>query len=174
MIIRCNNCNKKFDVDSSLIPEKGRLLECSGCNHSWFFNKETTIAPIEPVKNIILTEKEQKLDEVETSIIKTGDVKIENYETIELLDSEIKPDSPKYKNSTNDKIEYEKNLKNKVKKKYHILALILVFIISFIGLVIIVDTFKNPIAEIFPNTEFMLYNLYESMRDIILFFKDLS
>ena len=173
MIITCINCDKKFDVASNLIPEKGRLLQCNGCNHKWFFKKESTIKTNVPVKIINPTE-EQESGEIDTSLITTGSVEIENYETIELLDSEIKPDSPKYKNSTNDKIEYEKNLKNKVKKKYNILALILVFIISFIGLVIIVDTFKNPIAEIFPNTEFMLYNLYESMRDIILFFKDLS
>ena len=174
MIITCNNCDKKFDVNSSLIPEKGRLLECNSCNHKWFFIKETINAPIVPVKNIILKEEEQKPDEVETSPVKTEATKIENYETIELLDSEIKSVSPVYKNLTKDKIKFEKNIKNNIKKNYSILALTLVFIISFIGLIIIADTFKNPIAEIFPNIEFMLYNLYESIRDIILFFKDLT
>jgi|TARA_B110000967_G_C18595981_1_gene416821 predicted Zn finger-like uncharacterized protein len=174
MIITCNNCDKKFDVDSSLIPEKGRLLECNGCNHKWFFNKETIIAPIVPVKNIILTEEEQKPDEVETSPVKIGAAKIENYETIELLDSQIKSVSSVYKNFTKDKIKHKKDIKNNVKKNYSILALTLVFIISFIGLVIIADTFMKPIAEIFPNIEYMLYNLYESITDIILFFKDLT
>ena len=37
MIISCENCDKKFDVDSKLIPSKGRLLECSSCNHKWFY-----------------------------------------------------------------------------------------------------------------------------------------
>ena len=36
MIISCENCNKKFEVDSKLIPNKGRLLQCSSCNHKWF------------------------------------------------------------------------------------------------------------------------------------------
>ena len=40
MIITCNNCNKKFDIDSTLIPVKGRLLQCAGCDHKWFFKKE--------------------------------------------------------------------------------------------------------------------------------------
>ena len=40
MIISCNNCSKKFEVDSNIIPEKGRLLQCNGCNHKWFFKKE--------------------------------------------------------------------------------------------------------------------------------------
>ena len=49
MIITCNNCNKKFNVDSNLIPDKGRLLECASCNHKWFFKKEileNTASPI--------------------------------------------------------------------------------------------------------------------------------
>ena len=37
MIISCENCNKKFEVDSSLIPENGRLLQCSACDHKWFY-----------------------------------------------------------------------------------------------------------------------------------------
>ena len=49
MIITCNNCNKKFDLVSNLIPDKGRLLQCASCNHKWFFKKEileNTISPI--------------------------------------------------------------------------------------------------------------------------------
>ena len=37
MIISCENCNKNFEVDSALIPENGRLLQCSACNHKWFY-----------------------------------------------------------------------------------------------------------------------------------------
>ena len=37
MIISCENCNKNFDVDSALIPENGRLLQCSACDHKWFY-----------------------------------------------------------------------------------------------------------------------------------------
>ena len=37
MIISCENCNKNFEVDSNLIPEKGRLLQCSACDHKWFY-----------------------------------------------------------------------------------------------------------------------------------------
>ena len=40
MIITCNNCNKKFDIDSTLIPDKGRLLQCASCDHKWFFKNE--------------------------------------------------------------------------------------------------------------------------------------
>ena len=37
MIISCENCNKKFEVDSALIPDNGRLLQCSACDHKWFY-----------------------------------------------------------------------------------------------------------------------------------------
>ena len=37
MIISCEKCNKNFEVDSALIPENGRLLQCSACDHKWFY-----------------------------------------------------------------------------------------------------------------------------------------
>tara|TARA_B100000787_G_C15998690_1_gene209076 strand:+ start:53 stop:562 length:510 start_codon:yes stop_codon:yes gene_type:complete len=169
MIITCINCAKKFDVDSNLIPEKGRLLECNGCNHKWFFNKEIIIEPITPVKI-----KSPSEDDIKPVIIKKIAVETDKElgsETIELLDSSTKPISMEHKDFTKTKAKDEKN---KVKKNYGILAPILVFIISFIALVIIADTFKNPIGKIFPNFEFLLYNLYESIEDFVLFFKDLT
>ena len=50
MIIDCNKCHKKFDIESDMIPEKGRLLQCSNCNHKWFFKKkffENTVSSID-------------------------------------------------------------------------------------------------------------------------------
>ena len=38
MIIICPCCEKKFEVDSNLIPEKGRMLKCGSCDETWFFN----------------------------------------------------------------------------------------------------------------------------------------
>ena len=67
----------------------------------------------------------------------------------------------------------KKRLKKNTKKT-NILSLILVFIISMIALIVIVDTFKSPISIIIPNIEYILYNLFESIKDIILFIKDLN
>ena len=72
---------------------------------------------------------------------------------------------------TSDQVVKDKNLKKN--KKFNILNLTIVFIISFIALIIILDTFKSPLEKIFPNIEFLLYNLYETIYDIVLFFKDL-
>ena len=38
MIIICPKCEKKFELDSNLIPENGRTLQCGSCNEVWFFN----------------------------------------------------------------------------------------------------------------------------------------
>ena len=40
MIIICPCCEKKFEVDGNLIPEKGRTLQCGSCDHKWFFKKD--------------------------------------------------------------------------------------------------------------------------------------
>ena len=41
MIISCEECHKKFEIESNLIPEKGRLLQCSACSHKWFYKKDS-------------------------------------------------------------------------------------------------------------------------------------
>jgi len=49
----------------------------------------------------------------------------------------------------------------------------LVFIISFIALLIVVDTFRSPLYQIFPNLELITFSLFETLKDIELFIKDL-
>ncbi len=57
MIITCPNCNKKFKIDISLIPDEGRDLECGSCNHVWFYN-------IQEKNNEILELKQEIISEV--------------------------------------------------------------------------------------------------------------
>jgi hypothetical protein len=65
------------------------------------------------------------------------------------------------------------NTKPNKQKNFKILNIYIVVIISFVAFIIIVDTFKYPIGKIVPDIEFILYNLYESIKDITLFIKDL-
>ena len=53
------------------------------------------------------------------------------------------------------------------------LSLIVVFIISFIALIIVLDTFKGPLYNYIPNLEIWLFNLFEILKDIKLFIEDL-
>ena len=60
MIVQCNNCHKKFDLDANLIPEEGRLLQCSACNNTWFFKKKKIETPQEVTKPEIQNNKEEE------------------------------------------------------------------------------------------------------------------
>ena len=168
MIITCNNCNKKFDIDASLIPDKGRLLQCANCDHKWFFKKEVLedkIKPIvEDVENINIFEQNNSLinEEKILSDAPINDTEIE-------LEEEIKKE---IEINTNENT----TLKNKPKKQknFKILNIFVVIIITFVAFIIIVDTFKYPIGKIVPNIDFILYNLYESIKDVSLFIRDLT
>ena len=59
------------------------------------------------------------------------------------------------------------------KKGIGLLSITIVTIISLIALLIILDTFKIYIVSFIPNIDFYLSSLYESLKDIFLFFKDL-
>ena len=43
MIITCPCKKKKFIIDGSLIPSKGRSLECGFCHHVWFYTRDEKI-----------------------------------------------------------------------------------------------------------------------------------
>ena len=156
MIIDCINCAKKFDVNADLIPVDGRTIQCGSCNHLWFFKKEY-----------------QKINE----IIK--DPKVES-PAPNLIDKINNNDLEINKQSNDDKIldDKIKTSVKKIKKKssftfVKFLSYILVIIISFIGMLVIIDTFKHLLFEIFPNLELLLFSFYETIKDIQLFIKDL-
>ena len=155
MIIVCTNCNKKFEVDPELIPEKGRSIQCGSCDHKWFYKKgaQETTSEINDVPTG---------DEIKQEIKITEDVAGEKKIIEEIVE---------------DKIELKQNNQEKHIKKSNILnkiiSYLIVAIISFVALIIVLDTFKTPLNNIFPNLELILFNLYETFEDIGLFLKDL-
>ena len=155
MIIVCPWCKKKFEIESNLIPEKGRLLKCGSCDHTWFFNK-----------NLI---EDNKINEDLSLPIRQKKEKIA--ETLKSSNNQ----NERQKNKKLDKkgseiIKYEPS---STFTASYFLSYILVFLVSFIGLIIILDTFKTPLYSIFPQIEFILFNLFETIIDIQLFIKDL-
>ena len=36
MIIQCESCSKKFQVEDDAIPKEGRMVQCSNCSQKWF------------------------------------------------------------------------------------------------------------------------------------------
>ena len=146
MIITCPCGEKKFEIDQKLIPSEGRMLQCGSCDRQWFYK-------LNIVKKVIGDEikiKEKSDDKA-------------NSETIE--------------ESTKEEIDIETHISNldkkKEKSKVNYLNILLVVIISFIAFILVLETFKDQLISIFPNINFLLDNLYQSLVDIKLFTLDL-
>jgi len=159
MIIECINCNKKFEVDPELIPEKGRSIQCGSCNHKWFYKKDTQ-------ETILEINDEAPLDEIEQEIKVTKDV-INKKADEKKITEEIVKERTEIKQNNEEKPLKKSNILNKI------ISYLVVAIISFVALIIVLDTFKTPLNNIFPNLELLLFNLYETFEDIGLFVKDL-
>ena len=145
MIIACDQCLKKFEIETNLIPKKGRLLQCSSCSHKWFYKKDT----LEETK-VVLEQQDIKTKKKEINNIKVFD---------DLASSKKLKRKHSYTPSENKKISF--------------LSLTLVFVISVSALIVLLDTFNNPISLMIPNIEFILEGLYEVLKDISLFIQDL-
>ena len=155
MIISCDHCHKKFEIDSNLIPKDGRLLECGSCNHKWFYKQVSK----DKTKKII---NEPQLENITEESI--DEPKLKNIE-----EKNIDPTQTNVFKT--DKL--DSSIENKKIKKIGVLNVIIVFIISFLALIIIIETFKDPISIFIPNIKFVLNSLHETIRDIFLFSKDL-
>ena len=73
-----------------------------------------------------------------------------------------------------NKIIEKRPKKNSSLRISKILSYLIVIIISFVAVILIIETFKSQLINIFPGLELILYNLFESIKDIVLFIKDLS
>ena len=148
MIIVCPCDQKSFNIDDKLIPKEGRLVKCGVCNHTWFFKPSEYI------------EKKQDAATPNTTIKEE-----ENREFIRVKQNKeaIKPKVDKTKGSK----KYLPAIKKEKSKNFS--KLFLVFFITIIAIVILIDTFKVPLGYIIPNINFYLDNLYQSLIDIKLF-----
>ena len=79
MIVSCEKCTKKFNIQDNLIPKDGRLLQCGSCNHKWFYKLPAQNIKLEADSEIILDEKKKIIEKIiETSQpIKKQEVKKE-------------------------------------------------------------------------------------------------
>ena len=150
MIITCDQCLKKFEIESNLIPKSGRLLQCSSCGQKWFYKRH-----ISEETKVFLEPQDIKIKKIEPIIKEDNNIKIFN-------DSEtIKKNKRKH------------SYRRLESKKLSFLNVILVFIISIIALIVLLDTFRSPISLMIPGIEFILESLYETLKDILLFIQDL-
>ena len=162
MIITCPSCNKKFKIDDALIPSKGRNLQCGSCNYYWFYkieNKNTE--PLNLEVNI-----EEQIEPSKDNVLISDTSESLNEKLEQELDKDVK----------NDNIIQNSDLPKKSENITFnkLLSYIIVSIISFGVFVILIDTLKTPLIDIFPELEILLFNLFETLQDIKLFIIDLS
>ena len=163
MIINCIKCIKKFEVNASLIPDKGRTIQCGSSNHVWFYKPEIEHsnneikAEITSLKSKNIDLENKKIDNVNEKLSETEDTN--DHENIAKTES-----------SSDEVINENKKTTFSVSK---FLSYFLVFLITFIALIIVLDTFKSPLSSIFPGLEIFLYNFFETLKDLYLFIKNL-
>ena len=163
MIIECPCKKKKFNIDINLIPAEGRNLQCGSCDRVWFYKKEDPITETPLINEDITIKENEEIDNLDDN--KSNDQEIkrpveENKKTKSEL-STIK--------ETASKPELVKKTQSNKFFSY-----LIVFIISLGALIILLDTLKTPLINIFPGLEVLLFNLYETLKDIKLFIIDLS
>ena len=152
MIIECINCHKKFVVNSDLIPTEGRNIQCGSCNHLWFFKPDRI---------------QKKISEKQV-----------NFDNDNELYKNDKFTNNRTENKKEKKIDNKKYQLTKYNKKSNFtftkfLSYLVVSIISFIALIVIIDTFEKPLYSNFPVLELIMFNLFETLTDVQLFVKDL-
>ena len=148
MIVSCEKCQKKFNIQANLIPDEGRILQCGSCNHKWFFKKS------------------------ENKISFKNEISDTLSENVQLDNGNFNIDLSSKENE--EKKNYEESIKKpEIKKNPKIIKNSLVVIISILALIVLLDTFKYQLDNYIPGLDSILNNLYESLKDLSLFFRDL-
>ena len=160
MIITCPCEKKQFKIDESLIPQEGRELQCGSCERVWFYKpKNENKDPLTLNENISVNKIEP--------VIETNDINLEFSKKLQkekIVKPEIKKEISK---------EIPKTVKKLENKGFKFFSYLIVLIISFVALIILLDTLKTPLIYVFPGLEIILFNLFESLKDIKLFIIDL-
>jgi len=180
MIISCIKCQKKFSVDDKLIPELGRILECGSCLHQWHY------IPVLLINKNIDTNKTEGIIKNDEPVI--FDKKANEKKIIPDVDNKNNKNSiPNFENNNvqvepvnvnaqvepvKDNAQVEPVIENK-KKKSNFLNKLLVIIITFVAVIIILDTFRDQLLSIFPSLDLYLNSLYNVINDIFLFVANL-
>ena len=164
MIITCPNCNKQFQIDNSLIPDEGRDLQCGSCNNVWFYKID------QENKEILQLKEEIIRKEIEPNNTNNEDKIPEKKQSSKKIKTEKNNNN---KNEILEKQQAEAIAKKPQNKVSDFFSYLIVLIISFVSLIILLDTLKTPLIKVFPELEMLLFNLFETLQDIKLFIIDL-
>jgi len=155
MIISCPCGKKNFEIDANLIPSEGRNLQCGSCSKVWFYKFEQNVSNLRIQDTIKDFHEDVNKREILTDLNKD-------------IPNKKKDNVGKQKDKA--LVKYEKKTKLNF---FNFIGYFFVLILSFVALLIILDTFEPLLLTTFPNLELILFNFYETLLDIYLFIKDL-
>ena len=166
MIINCECGEKKFNVDSSLIPKKGRLLKCGSCSKIWHYTPN------------IETKNDEELDvKINESVIKNelqSDEAINDKNFTDISEEVLSEENTDHDENEENNIKEENINEEKQGKIKMVLVYFVVVIISLLGLIFLLDTFKSYLISEFPTITPLFDSFYETFLDFKLFIKDLA
>ena len=162
MIINCE-CGKKFKIDSSLIPEEGRLLKCGSCSKIWHYTP------------VLETKNNEDLDVKINENINKIEVPFNegiNDENITDTNQEVLSEE----NTEDEKIDIKDEKENEEKdgKIKIVLIYFIIILVSLLGFIFLLDTFKSYLLSVFPGIAPFFDSFYQTVLDIKLFIKDLT
>ena len=166
MIISCPNCIKKFNIDEKLIPINGRLLQCSGCKHRWHYDLPKDQNIVSELSKEEITEDTTKVDLIKINPSKSNDGKKSK------IKQKQKVKKPRKKKIKENEVEVSDNIVEPKNTSRSFFNILLIIIITFIALILVLDTFKNNLSDYFPFLIPALNNFYEIIFDISSFIKD--
>ena len=167
MIISCPNCIKKFNIDEKLIPINGRLLQCSSCKHRWHYDLPKDQNIVSELSKEEITEDTTKVDLIKINPAKSNDEIKSKIKKKQKVKKTRKKKIKEYEDEDSDNIVEPKNTSRSF------FNILLIIIITFIALILVLDTFKNNLSDYFPFLIPTLNNFYEIIFDISSFIKDL-
>ena len=201
MIIQCENCSSKFQVEDEDIPKEGRMVQCSNCSQKWFQVPTKIQSSITPD-----TDKKVSKMEFEASdgrvyrfmgsqwaeILRSGKTGLLAKRTI---GAELnrragiaKPKKTRKKAKQNEEIEIESISKiidpsseqidsdNRQKVGLGFFGYIILLTIITLSIIGVLKTFQNELIMHFPEVEYIFDKgeyIFESMGYIITVIKDL-
>jgi predicted Zn finger-like uncharacterized protein len=162
MLVKCNSCDKKFNVPDSAITKAGRLVQCGSCGNTWtqYPIKEESVQKI----NKIIPKKIK--NPINVGKIKTA---VKKKKTRNLYSEEyLKKKYGLTIKDSSDRQDNKKTTNQKIKEGSSFYRRIFIFIIFIITMFGVLNLTKDFIIIGYPATEAYINYLYEVFEIIRL------
>ena len=185
MIIQCKSCQKKFLVSENAIPKEGMEVQCGVCSSTWFQKPEIKKKSKPKSKKITQEKIETASDgKIETAsdgkkykflgkqwalVLASGKSgRLAKSDIAKELDEKIgRSIDPSMENMSVNAPEDEKD------QGIGFLTSVFIILIGAITAIGVLETFKNELVVYWPELEFYLEYVYETLMNIRTILRDL-